>query len=59
MPKFQDKFSEAALEEFITIEMNLEQEHDLGTAFYNAIATWSFGYADETLSRVVKDVHIS
>ena len=37
MPRFQDQFSEAALEEFITIEMNLEQEHGLGNAFYNAM----------------------
>jgi hypothetical protein len=37
MPAYQDQFIEAALEEFITIELNLEQEHGLGTAFYNAM----------------------
>ncbi|MEY4531627.1 MAG: hypothetical protein RLZZ156_2348 [Deinococcota bacterium] len=34
---YQDQFIEAALEEFIIIELNFEQEYGLGTAFYNAM----------------------
>lgn len=37
MPEYQDQFIEAALEEFIIIELHFEQEHGLGTAFFNAM----------------------
>jgi hypothetical protein len=36
-PRYQDQFLEVALEEFVTIELKLEQDYELGTAFYNAL----------------------
>ena len=42
MPEYQDQFIETALEEFIIIELHFEQEHGLGTAFFNAIYSTVF-----------------
>jgi hypothetical protein len=36
-PRYQDLFLEDALEEFVLMELNFEQEYGLGTAFYNAV----------------------
>jgi toxin ParE1/3/4 len=36
-PRYRDLFLEDALEEFVLMELNLEQEYGLGTTFYNAV----------------------